>query len=86
VYAVRPGGEGKVNVVVYEEEGPVLPAELLEAPGDGELQALLAGLVAKLQQAGAAFEGQPGDAGLVPAPGDFGVDDDVEAAQTGVGL
>jgi hypothetical protein len=55
--AVCVNGEGEVNVIVHEEEGAGSAAPRLELTRDGELEALLSGLIPELDQAGAALDG-----------------------------
>jgi hypothetical protein len=81
VDAVRLHCKGQVYVVVDEEQRAGFAAGTPDLTRDGKLQALLAGLVPQLDQAGAALYGLGNDADFAAPARGFRVDDDVQAAK-----
>ena len=79
--AVRADGEREVYVVVQDERNAGFAAECGERFGQRDLEALLAGLVAELDEASAAFERLLRDIEWVAVTAGGGVDDDVQAAE-----
>ena len=69
-------------MVVDYEECAVLVAQPLQVAGEGENHALIAQLVAQLEDADASGQSCRGYFDRVAACGDPGVDDEVEAAET----